>query len=347
AREARRDPRHHGHRRRPGRPGDGVLGRHARGVRADRRLAAADRRPAHRAVPREVDLRRARPYEDPGEGPRRGAAPPGARAVRRAGPPRDHGPDDRVGGRHRRPEHEQPRLPAAAQPRGDHRRRPRRLRAQEAAGLRHDAVGGPRSALPRRLEVRVHRQEGADHRRRRLGLRLGHQPAAHRRVRRALPSPRGLSRPRADRQPGHVGGRRGPRRPARPVPDPRGDRQRHDRAGQALSLRGRVAGDRDRGRRDPAAARLQDRARAAEGLGPGDLQGRARGRPRDEDQPARRLGLRRHHDLRGQAQAHRDGLRRVGGGGRAGGSLLPPRDEDPAEVLDEHRRAGRRRRPGL
>jgi len=57
--------------------------------------------------------------------------------------------------------------------------------------------------------------------------------------------------------------------------------------------------------------------------------------------------VRRHHDLRGQAQAHRDRVRRVGDRRRAGGPLLPPGDEDPAEVLDQHRRAGRGRGPAL
>ena len=56
--------------------------------------------------------------------------------------------------------------------------------------------------------------------------------------------------------------------------------------------------DRDRGRRDPPAARLQDRARPAEGVGHGDLQGRDRRRPGHEDEPAAGLGVRRHHDLR-------------------------------------------------
>ena len=50
------------------------------------------------------------------------------------------------------------------------------------------------------------------------------------------------------------------------------------------------ARDRDRGRRDPPAARLQDRARAAEELGPGDREGRDRRRPGHEDEPAAGLG---------------------------------------------------------
>ena len=67
-------PRHHRHRRRTRRPGDRVLGRDARGQRPDHRLAARRGRPAHDALPREVDLRRPRAPADPGQGPRR--APP-------------------------------------------------------------------------------------------------------------------------------------------------------------------------------------------------------------------------------------------------------------------------------
>ena len=62
---------------------------------------------------------------------------------------------------------------------------------------------------------------------------------------------------------------------------------------------------------------------------------------------AQRLGVRRHHDVRRQAQAHRDRLRRGRDRRRPGRALLPAGDEDPAEVLDEHRRAGRHRRPAL
>ena len=85
----RRDPRHHGDRRRAGRPLDRLLGRHAPGQRAGHRLAARDRRPVHDAVSREVDLRRPRPPEGARQGPRRAAARAVARAVRRPGPPRD------------------------------------------------------------------------------------------------------------------------------------------------------------------------------------------------------------------------------------------------------------------
>ena len=48
---------------------------------------------------------------------------------------------------------------------GDHRRRPRGVRAEAAAGLRHDAVGGTGCALPGRREGGVRRQAGADRRR--------------------------------------------------------------------------------------------------------------------------------------------------------------------------------------
>ena len=46
------------------------------------------------------------------------------------------------------------------------------------------AVGGPRRALPRRLQERVRGQARGHHRRRRQRLRLGRQPARHRRARR-------------------------------------------------------------------------------------------------------------------------------------------------------------------
>ena len=80
----------------------------------------------------------------------------------------------------RRPAH-RPRRPALAH--GDRRRRPRRLRAEEAAAVRrrHGAVGGPRRALHRRREGGLLRQARGDRRRRRLGVRLGRQPRRHRR----------------------------------------------------------------------------------------------------------------------------------------------------------------------
>ena len=142
-------------------------------------------------------------------------------------------------------------------------------------GLRHDAVGGPRRALPRGREGGVRRQAGADRRRRRLGDGLGDQPARHRRVGDARAPPRGLPRPRADRRAGD-GGRRPRRgRGARPVSDPRGERRRLDRARPAVPLRGRGARAGAGGRRDPAPARVQDRARPAEGVGLRGGQGRA------------------------------------------------------------------------
>ena len=116
----RRRPRHHGDRRRPGGPVRGLLGRHARGQLAHHRLAARARRPADDALSREVDLRRARPPQDPGQGPRRAAPPADARAVRRPRAPGDDGRLDLLGGRPRRPAH-RPRRPALAH--GDRRRR--------------------------------------------------------------------------------------------------------------------------------------------------------------------------------------------------------------------------------
>jgi DNA-3-methyladenine glycosylase II len=49
--------------------------------------------------------------------------------------------------------------------------------------------------------------------------------------------------------------------------------------------------------------------------------------------------VRRHHDLRRQAQADRHRLRRGGDRGGAGRPRDPPGHEDPAQVLDQHRRA--------
>ena len=166
-----------------------------------------------------------------------------ARAVRRARAPRDDGRVDLLGGRPRRPAHRQGR-PALAH--GDRGRRPRRLRAQEAARLRHDRLGGPRRALPRRLQERVRGQARGHHRRRRQRLRLGRQPARHRRARRARAPPRGLPRPRGDGQGGHGRPRRGAHRPARALPGARRRGQRHRRGRAALPLRGQRQGRRRR-----------------------------------------------------------------------------------------------------
>ncbi len=84
-----------------------------------------------------------------------------------------------------------------------------------------------------------------------------------------------------------------------------------------------------------------------EGLGLRGRQGRDRGRSGDEDVPGSRVGLRRHHDLRGQAQADRHRLCRVGHRRRPGRARDPPGHQDPAQVLDQHRRTGRRCRPAV
>ena len=100
-------------------------------------------------------------------------------------------------------------------------------------------------------------------------------------------------------------------------------------------------------RRGASAARLQDRARPAEGVAARGREGLDQGRPADEDVDGGRLGGRRHHDLRRQAEADRDRLRRGRDRGRAGGPPHPAGHEDPAEVLDQHRRARRGRGPAL
>ena len=95
-------------------------------------------------------------------------------------------------------------------------------------------------------------------------------------------------------------------------------------------------------RRRAAPARLLDQARPAQGVGLRDPEGRARRRRADEDEPRPRVGVRRHHDLRRQAQADRHRLRGVGDRGLPGRAHDPPGHEDPAGLLDQHRRAERR-----
>ena len=307
----RRGPRHHGHRRRPGRPVDGLLGRHARGQLADHRLAARARRPAHDALPGEVDLRRARPPADPGQGPRRAASR--EQTLEQFDVPvhlETTAERDLVGGRPRRPAH-RPRRPALAH--GDRRRRPRRLRAQEAARLRHDRrgraaapttssaprassrasacviIGGGDSAcdwvvnlldIAERVSL-VHRREGF----------RAHEATVKR---------------------GHGRPRRGAHRPPRPVP---GQGRRRATAPiervHALPLRGR----------GPAWSSVDVRRVLLQlgfktALGPLKEWGFEVEKgaicvdPLIEDVAGPRLGVRRHHDLRRQAQADRHRLRR-------------------------------------
>ena len=136
-----------------------------------------------------------------------------------------------LGGRRRRPAHRQRRSALAH---GHRRRRPRRLRAQEAARLRHDGLGGPRRPLPRRLQERVRGQARGHHRRRRQRLRLGGQPARHRRARGARAPARGLPRPRVDDQGDHGRPRRRAHRPPRALPG-QGRRRQRGRRGACSS----------------------------------------------------------------------------------------------------------------
>jgi 3-methyladenine DNA glycosylase/8-oxoguanine DNA glycosylase len=85
----------------------------------------------------------------------------------------------------------------------------------------------------------------------------------------------------------------------------------------------------------------------AEGVGLRDREGRHPRRRAVQDVAGPRVGVRRHHHLRRQAQADRDRLRRGRDRRLAGRPPHPARDEDPAEVLDEHGRPGRRRGPGI
>ena len=174
----RRDPRHHGDRRRPGRPVDRLLGRDAPGERA----RIIDSLP-------EIGGQCTTLYPEkwifdvPGH-PKVLAKDLVAQLREQALEQFDvpvhletTANDDLLGRRRRHAAH-RPRRPALAH--GDRRRRPRRVRAQEAAGLRrrHGPVGGPRRPLPRRREDGVRRQARRHRRRRRLGVRLGRQPAS-------------------------------------------------------------------------------------------------------------------------------------------------------------------------
>src|SRR6516225_1997820 len=57
--------------------------------------------------------------------------------------------------------------------------------------------------------------------------------------------------------------------------------------------------------------------------------------------------MRRHNDLRRQAQVDRNRFCRVRDRCRPGGARDPSRDEDPAQVLDQHRGSGRSRGAAL
>ena len=79
---------------------------------------------------------------------------------------------------------------------------------------------------------------------------------------------------------------------------------------------------------------------SAQGVGLRDPEGLARRRRADEDEPRPRVGVRRHHDVRRQAQADRHRVRGVRDRRLAGRPRDPAGHEDPARLLDEHRRAG-------
>ena len=213
----------------------------------------------------------------------------------------------------------------AALAHGDHRWRPRRVRAEEAAGLRPRPRG--RAGAPTTSSARSPSSPA------RGSLIVGggdsacdwvDQPARHGRRDHAGAPPRGLPRARGHGRRDHAG--RGGRHGRRPhaLPDQgRGGQRPRSSASCCSTPRTTSEEVERRGRRDPAAARLQDRARPAQGVGAGDLEkGAIVVDPRDEDQPRGRLGVRRHHDLRRQAQADRHRLRRGGDRGGPGG---PPR----------------------
>ena len=253
----------------------------ARPALADHRLAARARRPAHDAVPGEVDLRRPRAPADPGQGPRRRCCATDARAVRRARAPRDDG-RARSPGSERRPRRRC--TPTA----GDLRSRTVIVAGGHGAfepkklpGYRPDPVGGPRRRTTSSPRRRVRGQARRHHRRRRQRLRLGRQPPRHRRARHARPPPRGLPRPRGDGQ-------------ARSwTPTPRAaststcpTRSRTSQGNGAIEARRLFHSD-DEGREvevecDALLLQLgfKTAAGAAEGLGLRAQQGRDRGRPR-------------------------------------------------------------------
>ena len=95
---------------------------------------------------------------------------------------------------------------------------------------------GPRRPLHRRREVGVRGQASADHRRRRLGLRLGDQPARHRQRGPPGPPTRGIPRPRAHGRTGARGRRPRRRDAARAVPDQGGLRRRRRSSGSGCSI---------------------------------------------------------------------------------------------------------------
>ena len=279
----RRDPRHHDHRRRPGRALDRVLGRDARGVaRASSTRCPSSAASCTTLYPGEVDLRRARPpavlAKDLVEQLREQAL----EQFDVPGPPRDDRRRDRLRGRRRVVAAHRPGRPALAH--GDRRRRPRRLRAQEAAGLRrrHDAVGGPRRALPRRREDGVRGQARGDRRRRRLRLRLGREPARHGRARSRSCTAATASAPTRRRSREVMEARRGrPRRPQGPVRDQGASRATaRSRRVELHHAERRAESQRARVRRGAAPARLLDQARPAEGVGLRGREGRDRRRPR-------------------------------------------------------------------
>ena len=254
-----------------------VLGGHARGRRPDHRLPAGARRPADDALPGEVDLRRARSSPGAGPRPRRDAARAGARAIRR--PVHLNTTAETISWEGEGED----RVVVLHTDRGELRSRTVIVAGGHGAfepkklpGYRHDArgraaarttssarsrcshgkrvmiVGGGDSAcdwvvnlLDTASEISlVHRREGF----RAHELTVGQVLEAADRGDVALHVPFQIK-------------------------EVYGDGER--RAGAAVPLRGRGPRDRGRGRRDPAPARLQDGARAAEGLG---LRGRSRAR---------------------------------------------------------------------
>ncbi len=190
-------PRHQGHydhRRRAHWALRDVLRGHASGDLPHHRRAPRARRPAHRALSREVHLRRRGIPQDPGEGPREGARRAGL-AIRPALAPQRA---RRRPGRGRGGLHVGHRGEPVPEPRDHHRGRDRGVLPPPTPATLRRAVVRTRRLRPRDRPGAVPRPARADHRRRRLGLRLGAPAFRSRRVRDADPSQRPLPGARSD-----------------------------------------------------------------------------------------------------------------------------------------------------
>ena len=114
------------------------------------------------------------------------------------GAPRDHRARDRLRGRPRRAQDRQAATCARARSSSPAATAPSSPRSCRVSDVDMTPVGGPRRELPRRREAGLRGQARGDRRRRRLRLRLGREPARHRGGDHARAPPRRLPRPRGD-----------------------------------------------------------------------------------------------------------------------------------------------------